>query len=97
MLETFDFAVFSGSFRRASEPGAPFGQSGTTGRSSAALAVAVSAKRKTAARAVHFMGNSGVSWREQTRMGARGVRHHFTFSFPRAQSPRHTCATRRGR
>src|SRR3954470_17227105 len=96
MLETFDFAVFCGSFRRASEPGAPLGQSGTTGRLSAAFAVAVSAKRKTAARAVHFMGNSGVYWRETDTDGsaAREASFHVFFS-EGAISTAYVCDTAR--
>src|SRR4051812_47510886 len=71
MFETLDFSFFSGSFRRASEPGAPFSQSGATGRSSAARAEAAIAKVIIAARAVRFMGNSGINGVSRFLFGPR--------------------------
>src|SRR5688500_18589136 len=51
MLETFEplGVTFSGSDLRASEPGAPFGHSGTTGRSGAANASEAAANAQNVA------------------------------------------------
>src|SRR4051812_5327966 len=57
MLETFDFSIFSGSFFRASDPGAPLDQSGTTGRSLAARAAPAAMKENRRAGEKRFIGS----------------------------------------